>query len=439
MVTDNRRPAARAVRKDRGTIYDRVAEARARRAAAAEGHPSDPPAPQSRTPAARQEDASAARQALQKRAREALPVTSEPAANAVHPPEADGDVELVPELIAPPEQPRELLPSSEPPPTQQRGAANLPALVPADETRLPASVVARKSWRSEALQWIISVFIVAAIALGVMWNGRNATPVEPVDEVSTTTIDAPDRPQVAAVEPAPQAPTADAAPDRTTAGLQPAVPGETADTPSVGSPPEPVPEPIDLAAAETQPVDPDIETLRARLADPDGGSADPGVEALRERLAAETGTMPEDILEETAQTSEEPTLSPLPVDSDVRVILHAPRSVPGERVGLLSDALGEAGVSAEVRGVNMTITRDNVRFYHPQDREAAALVAQAMDADLRDFTDFSPSPPEGLIEVWVAGEEIGGSSSGTAAGSGTLSGLRGDLRAMARDLRRALR
>ncbi len=129
----------------------------------------------------------------------------------------------------------------------------------------------------------------------------------------------------------------------------------------------------------------------------------------------------------------------MPFDNDVRVIVHTPRSVPDERVGLLSDALGEAGVSAEVRGVNMTITRDNVRFYHPADREAAALVAQAMEADLRDFTDFSPSPPEGLIEVWVAGEEIGGSSSRTATRGGTLSGLRGDLRAMARDLRRALR
>ncbi len=299
MVIENRRPAARAARKDRGTIYDRVAEARARRAAAADGHPSEPPAPQSKTPAARQEDASAARQALQNRARDSLPVTSEPAANAVHAPEPDDDLVLVPELIAPPEQPRELLPSSEPPPTQQRGASNLPALVPAEETRLPAPVVAGKSWRSEALQWIVSVLIVAAIALGVMWNGRNSAPVEPVDEVSTTTIDAPARPEVAAVEPAPQTPTAADAPDRTTAGLQPSDPGATADTPAVGPPPEPVSvaaaqtEVTETEVTETPSVDPDVEALRSRLAGADGAATDPEVEALRARLAAESGSLPE--------------------------------------------------------------------------------------------------------------------------------------------------
>ena len=406
MVIENRRPAARVVRKDRGTIYDRVAEARARRAAAAEGSPSDPPPPGA-APAPREADASATARSLQDRARESLPVTAEPPANHGRAPEPDAEVELVPEIIAPPEQPRELLPAAEPPPApqHQRGASNLPALVPAEAEQPSAPARPRMSWRSEALQWLVSAIIVAAIALGVMWSGRTATSPLPSDEVSTTIIRAPESAEVAAVSTA----TAEA------------------------------PEPADVAATEPEAADTEVEALRASLAETEDGAAGDEVEALRERLAAAAETQPQGDAAAEAAASEEAVARPLPAGSDVRVILHAPRSVPDERVGLLADALGEAGVNAEVRAVNMTITRDNVRFYHPEDREAASVVAQAMDADLRDFTDFTPSPPDGLIEVWVAGEEVGGSSSGTATRSGTLSDLRGDLRAMARDLRRALR
>lgn len=53
-----------------------------------------------------------------------------------------------------------------------------------------------------------------------------------------------------------------------------------------------------------------------------------------------------------------------------------------------------------------TIRETNVRYYHPADAEAAKVLAAELDVTARDFTNVSPSPPAGLIEVWLRGSAV---------------------------------
>ena len=54
--------------------------------------------------------------------------------------------------------------------------------------------------------------------------------------------------------------------------------------------------------------------------------------------------------------------------------------------------------------VDFTISETNIRYFHPADRAAAEDLAGALGARLRDFTGYSPSPPDGTIELWLAGK-----------------------------------
>lgn len=86
------------------------------------------------------------------------------------------------------------------------------------------------------------------------------------------------------------------------------------------------------------------------------------------------------------------------------VILHAPESVADAALAEVVDRLGAAGVPVgDPSRVGFTVSESNVRYFHAADAEAAAAVAEAIGARLRDFTSFAPSPPDGTIEVWLAG------------------------------------
>lgn len=86
------------------------------------------------------------------------------------------------------------------------------------------------------------------------------------------------------------------------------------------------------------------------------------------------------------------------------VVLNAPASVGDAELAALVEGLGGEGfVLAEPNRVNMTISESNVRYFHPADAAAAEAVAAELEAEARDFTTFSPAPPAGTIEVWLAG------------------------------------
>ncbi len=132
----------------------------------------------------------------------------------------------------------------------------------------------------------------------------------------------------------------------------------------------------------------------------------------------------------------EPEPAPVASSRDLRVVLNAPRTVPDASLAAVINALAESGADPDPRRVNLTISTSNVRYYHPEDADAATAIAQGIGAQLRDFTDFEPSPPEGLVEIWMAGREIENSGNTT---NNAFSQLAQDLIELQENLTRALR
>jgi hypothetical protein len=90
------------------------------------------------------------------------------------------------------------------------------------------------------------------------------------------------------------------------------------------------------------------------------------------------------------------------------VFLHAPTSLAEAEVEGVFAALTGAGFAVEdPRRVGISISRSNVRYFHDVDAVAATRLADEIDAIARDFTSYRPSPPDGTIEVWLAGRSPG--------------------------------
>lgn len=92
----------------------------------------------------------------------------------------------------------------------------------------------------------------------------------------------------------------------------------------------------------------------------------------------------------------------------IMLVVHAPAALTGAELATASDAVAAAGFGRiEPKAVDLNIKEANVRFFSPEDEPAAARIAVALGAELRDFTGFSPSPPDGTVEVWLAGRGNG--------------------------------
>jgi hypothetical protein len=101
------------------------------------------------------------------------------------------------------------------------------------------------------------------------------------------------------------------------------------------------------------------------------------------------------------------------------VVLNAPASVGDAELAALVEGLGAGGfVLAEPNRVDITISESNVRYFHAADAAAAMAVATELGAEARDFTAFSPAPPAGTIEVWLAGRGSGAAPVRTRRASG---------------------
>lgn len=84
--------------------------------------------------------------------------------------------------------------------------------------------------------------------------------------------------------------------------------------------------------------------------------------------------------------------------------IFAPANVPETVAGDMAVKIGLVGFDvSSIKSVGFTISSDNVRFYHRQDAETAQVLADMIGAKARDFTDFSPRPPVGTVELWLAG------------------------------------
>ncbi len=104
--------------------------------------------------------------------------------------------------------------------------------------------------------------------------------------------------------------------------------------------------------------------------------------------------------------------------SHYRIIFSAPSGVAKDRLEAIMGALRSTGYPLEKpRRVGFTVSRTNLRYFHPEDRQAAELLAAAVGGKVRDFTNFRPSPKPGTIEIWLKGQPARGTRR-ARAGSG---------------------
>lgn len=125
--------------------------------------------------------------------------------------------------------------------------------------------------------------------------------------------------------------------------------------------------------------------------------------------------------------------APRPVAALVPVVFHTPaRSTKDQIDALRADAFTAGFDLGEARRQPVRIRAANVRYYHPEDRENAARLAEATGAELRDFTWFRPQPAIGTLELWAEGRS--GLPAAEPERPGVLAGIRRDLGLIRRDI-----
>jgi hypothetical protein len=202
------------------------------------------------------------------------------------------------------------------------------------------------------------------------------------------------------------------------AGALPAMPGPVAaamtDPSRIAALPQPGSDGLSVPAVQVGSPRVSVDTV---VATPDGVPGEEASGFVTPRLASLDATLPgfaaaPDLAGPPAAGSapdvDAAAPEPLPAEpvGTGTVFFHAPDTVAASLVEREASLVAEAtGLSTSVKEpVSFTISSSNVRYFHPEDREAAAAVAEALSARLRDFTDFEPAPDVGTIEVWLEGE-----------------------------------
>jgi hypothetical protein len=118
---------------------------------------------------------------------------------------------------------------------------------------------------------------------------------------------------------------------------------------------------------------------------------------------AATANQPEAVTPPPAVPRPDPQKEPVLV-TPATFHLHVPQKSSGPAVTSVTAALRDVGFKDMLVAQSpYTIRETQVRYYHKQDAGAAALAAGQTGALLRDFTDYSPKPDAGVIEIWMAG------------------------------------
>lgn len=101
------------------------------------------------------------------------------------------------------------------------------------------------------------------------------------------------------------------------------------------------------------------------------------------------------------QAASEPRL---PGASSYSVRVNVARGAPEADVPQAMASLADLGLDLrEPSRTNLNVRTSQVRFFHSEDAPAAAIMAEALGAQARDFTTFTPRPPRGEFEVWLGG------------------------------------
>ncbi len=281
-----------------------------------------------------------------------------------------------------------------------------------------------------------------------------AAPPAPVPEPRPQPQPAATLPPDPAPEPVPEptatAPAEPAAEPALAAAPEPApgsAPASVAEAvPPADAPDEPPTEP--LAAADASAPDPETATAAAGIAfasDPDA-VVDPAA-PIADAAAAATETFAfvpavaprprpsAAAFEAAAGTAADallgpdgaPLIGPPPppglLGPVATVRIHAPVNLSRAEVDRAIAALRAQGhrIDGPYR-VSFSISRSNARYFHGADAEAARAVGGALGpsargttVETRDFTHFSPRPPAGTVELWLAGRGAAQQSAPVAA------------------------
>ncbi|MEM6761184.1 MAG: hypothetical protein AAF601_17065 [Pseudomonadota bacterium] len=104
-----------------------------------------------------------------------------------------------------------------------------------------------------------------------------------------------------------------------------------------------------------------------------------------------------------AETTWAPRGLAIATERDYRVVMTANQAMGAARFESFVAAAEAIGIPlAATQRVGFTITSDQVRFFHGDDAAAAGLLSDALGAEIRDFTDFSPKPPLGTLEIYLS-------------------------------------
>lgn len=147
-----------------------------------------------------------------------------------------------------------------------------------------------------------------------------------------------------------------------------------------------------------------------------------------------TATRPASLFAPARDAAFTPPNEPTPQQAkDLTVSLIIPDFADAADVIAVSTALDETGFTIrDPRRVSYVVRQTQVRYFHEADAASAAVLADTIGGALRDFTDYAPSPPEGLVEVFIAGRAP------AAASRPEPRGLAGDLRQLGTNVRDAL-
>jgi hypothetical protein len=95
----------------------------------------------------------------------------------------------------------------------------------------------------------------------------------------------------------------------------------------------------------------------------------------------------------------------IPNGAALLVRIAAPDSVPDAEAEELAALIEDVGIGeGRVGRVGFRVSETHLRFYHREDAAAAAALGEVIGTEVRDFTSFRPSPPEGTLEIFLAGE-----------------------------------
>ena len=170
--------------------------------------------------------------------------------------------------------------------------------------------------------------------------------------------------------------------------------------PRPAAPAEPENLQVDGGLGSPQLVSEDAPAIRLpNLGEAVAPDAVPGaIEALPAFEAAPAEAAPVDAAPESVTPAVDP-------DDALNVTILVPSTTDAKIAQALSQDLEQRGHSvSRVKEVDLSITSRNLRYFHETDRDSAARLAEAYEAELKDFTWFEPKPASGVAEIWLSGD-----------------------------------